>query len=215
VIRLTIALLAGLAPLWPQVLAAQSPAQTDNPVQVGDHWTIDTKDELTGSPTDTFIRLVTEVSPNEVVVRSSVRGKSGFSLIVFDHSWNRIEDPQTKWKPNDGQGIQMPLVIGRRWRTELESRNVQQGGAWKGTVVSNVTGQEKIMTAAGMFDAFRIEEKVRDVNSADPSRYQELESVNWYAPQVNFWVRRIITTFSQKRVSSKISAELVDFGRKL
>jgi hypothetical protein len=212
-IRLAVALLAGVAAMWPRPLTAQ--AQTENTVQVGDHWTIDTKDELTGSPTDTFIRLVTQISPNEIVVRSSVRGKGGFSLIVFDHSWNRIEGPQTKWKPNDGQGIQVPLVVGKEWRTELESRNIQAGGAWKGTVASKVTGQEKIMTAAGMFDAFRIEERVRDVNSADPSRYQESESVNWYAPQVNFWVRRIITTFSQKRVSSKISAELVDFGRKL
>jgi len=212
-IRLAVALLAGMAAMGPRPLAAQ--AQTENTVQVGDHWTIDTRDELTGSPTDTFVRLVTQVSPNEIIVRSSVRGKGGFSLIVFDHSWNRIEDPQTKWKPNDGQGIQVPLVVGKEWRTELESRNTQAGGGWKGTVASKVTDQAKIMTAAGMFDAFRIEERVRDVNSADPSRYQEVESVNWYAPQVNFWVRRIITTFSQKRVSSKISAELVDFGRKL
>lgn len=210
-----VAVLAGLAAMWPQALAAQSPGPADNPVQVGDHWTMDIRDELTGSPTDTFIQLVTQVSPNEIVVRSSARGKPGFSLIVFDHFWNRIEDPRTKWKPNDGQGIQMPLVIGKEWRAESESRNIQAGGAWNGTVLSKITGQEKIMTAAGTFDTFRIEQRMRDVNSADPSRYQEGENINWYAPQINHWVRRIFTTLSQKRVVSKISAELVDFGRKL
>ena len=208
-------LLAGLVAAWPMLFATQSRAQSDSPVQVGDHWTMDTRDELAGSPMDTFIQMVTEVSPNEVVVRSSVRGKPGFSLIVFDHSWNRIEDPRTKWTPNDGAGIQMPLVIGKEWRAEFESRNIQQGGAWKGTVLAKVTAQEKIMTAAGTFDTFRIEQRLRDVNTADPSRYQEGENVNWYAPQVNHWVRRIMTTLSQKRVVSKISAELVDFGRKL
>jgi hypothetical protein len=215
VIRVGIAFMAVAAATWPLLLAAQSSTPQATPVAVGDHWMFDTRDEITNSPLDTLIQLVTDVSPTEIVVRLSSRGKPGFQLVVFDHDWDRIEDPRTKWKPNDGQGTRMPLTVGKEWRTELESRSIQNGGGWTGTVLSKVTAREMVMTPAGMFDTFRIEERIRDVNTADPSRYQDQEAVIWYAPQINHFVRRTNTTLSQKRVSAKVSAELVDFGRKL
>src|SRR5260370_1196402 len=91
-------LLLGVAALSPNVLTAQSPAPADSSVQAGDHWTFDSRDEITGLPRDTFTRAVTEVSPNEIVVRQSFRGKSGFSIIVFDHNWARIETSTIKFK---------------------------------------------------------------------------------------------------------------------
>jgi hypothetical protein len=207
-------LLLGIAALSPSVLTAQSPAPADNSVQVGDHWTFDSRDEITGLPRDTFTRAVTEVSPNEIVVRQSFRGKSGFSIIVFDHNWDRIENSTIKFKPNDGQGIRPPLALGKDWRSEFEARNTQTGSSFKDTVASKVAAQEMLMVPAGMYETFKIETRTREFNTANPSRSAEFEYVGWYAPLINYWVRRTFVTKIQKRTTESVSEELVDFGRK-
>lgn len=207
-------LLLGVAALSPNVSTAQSPAPADSSVQVGDHWTFDSRDEITGLPRDTFTRAVTEVSPNEIVVRQSFLGKSGFSVIVFDHNWDRIENSTIKFKPNDGQGIRPPLAVGKEWRSEFEARNTQSGSSFKDIVVSKIVAQEMLMVPAGMYETFKIETRIRELNTANPSRSTELENVGWYALLINFWVRRMFVTKIQKRTTGSVSEELVDFGRK-
>jgi len=207
-------LLFGFVALSPNVLTAQSPAPADSGVQVGDHWTFDSRDEITGLPRDTFTRAVTEVSPNEIVTRQSFRGKSGFSIIVYDHNWNRIENSTIKFKPNDGQGIRPPLALGKDWRSEIEARNTQTGSSFKDTVVSKIVAQEMLMVPAGTYETFKIETRIRELNTANPSRSTEFENVGWYAPLINFWVRRTFVTKIQKRTTESYSDELVDFGRK-
>jgi len=208
------AFLAGAAALSPGVLVAQSPAQTENSVQVGDHWTIDTRDEITGSPTDTFIRVVTEVSPNEIVIRVNNRSKNTSGIVVYNRNWDRIETSSWRYKPNDGLGIRVPLAVGKEWRSELDARNTQSGGANKITVSSKVTAQESITTPAGTFDAFKVETKEREIVANNPSRAWDSEFVSWYAPQVNYWVRRTFLTKLQKRTTQNTSEELVAYGRK-
>jgi hypothetical protein len=207
-------LLCGFVAFSPTVLTAQSPAPADSGVQVGDHWTFDSRDEITGLPRDTFTRAVTEVSPNEIVVRQSFRGKNGFSIIVYDHNWDRIENSTIKFKPNDGQGIRPPLAVGKDWRSEHEARNTQTGSSFKDTVVSKIVAQETLMVPAGMYETFKIETRVRELNTANPSRSSEFENVGWYAPLINFWVRRMFLTKIQKRTTESVSEELIDFGRK-
>jgi hypothetical protein len=208
------ALLAGSVALSPR-LVAQSPAPAENTVQAGDHWTFDSRDEVTGSPRDTFTRVVTEISPGEVVVRLSFRGKSGFATIVYDHSWNRVESSTVKWKPNDGQGIRAPLAAGKEWRSDVEARNSQAGAAFKMTVLSKITAQEQLTLRAGMFDTFKIETRIHQIAASDPSKYWDYENVSWYAPQINHWVRRMLVTKAQKRTTESVSEELIDFGRRL
>jgi hypothetical protein len=207
-------LLPAFAALSPSVLLAQSPTPTDSGVQVGDHWTFDARDEITGFPRDTFTRAVTEMSPNEIVIRQSFRGKSGFSIIVYDRNLNRTETSTIKFKPNDGQGIRLPLAVGKEWRSEFEARNTQTGSSFKDTVASKVVAQETLMVSAGMYETFKIETRTREFNTANPSRSTEFENVGWYAPLINFWVRRMFVTKVQKRTTESISEELVDFGRK-
>jgi hypothetical protein len=208
------ALLIGVGLSYPGFVSAQSQAPADNGVQVGDHWTFDTRDEITGLPRDTYTRAVTDLSPAEIVVRQSVRGKNGFSILVFDHTWDRVEAPNLKFKPNDGQGIRLPLAVGKEWRSEFEARNTQTGSAFKDSVVSKIVAQETLMVPAGMYDTFKIETRVHEFNTADPSRSTEFENVGWYAPLINYWVRRMYVTKVQKRTTNSVSDELVDFGRK-
>jgi hypothetical protein len=207
-------LLIGLELASPSMVVGQSAAPADNGVQVGDRWTFDSRDEITGLPRDTFTRAVTEVSANEIVVRLSFRGKSGFSIIVYDHNWNRIENATVKFKPNDGQGIRPPLAAGKEWRSEFEARNTQTGSSSKDTVVSKIVAQETLMVPAGMYETFKIETRIRELNTANPSRSTEFEYVGWYAPLINFWARRMFVTKVQKRTTESFTEELVDFGRK-
>jgi hypothetical protein len=200
--------------LWPNAVAAQSPDQANDAVQVGDRWVYDTKDEITGFPKDTYSQVVTEVSPKEIVVSLTIRGKSGSTLMAYDHNWNRSDMPAVRFKPNDGQGIHPPLAVGKQWRAEYEARITQTGASTKGSVISKVVAQETITTPAGTFDTFKIETRVQDVVASDPSQASQFENVIWWAPQINHWVRRKLVTKFQNRTRSSTSEELTDFSRK-
>jgi hypothetical protein len=207
-------LLTGLVAAWPHFLAAQSPAPSDDAVRVGDRWSFDSKDEITGFPTDTFTHTVTEVSPAELVVSLTFRGKNGTSLVIFDHDWNRLENPTFKFKPNDGQGIHGPLTVGKEWRSEYEARNKQTGSGSKTSGVSKVVAQEMVTTPAGTFATFKIETHKREVSANDQSKSWDYENVGWYAPEINHWVRRTFLTKIQKRTTANSSEELISFSRK-
>lgn len=212
-ILLWLALLA-TSGLWPVAAAGQSPDQANDAVQVGDRWVYDTKDEITGFPKDTYSQVVTEVSPKEVVVSVTLRGKNGSSLVTFDQNWNRLDQLNVKFTPNDGQGIRSPLAVGKEWRAEFQARMTQTGAASKGSVISKVVAQETITTPAGTFDTFKIETRVQSVLTSDPSQASVFENVTWYAPQINHWVRRKFVSKFQNRTRSISSEELTDFSRK-
>jgi hypothetical protein len=205
-------LLAALA-LSPHVLSAQTPGQSDTAVRVGDLWVYDTKDEVTGFPKETYTQVVTEVTPEEIRVSTTIRGRNGPFVIIYDHDWNRIDNLLLKFKPNDGQGVRLPLTVGKEWRSEYESRNTQTGAATKGTVASKVLGQEMVTTAAGTFETFKIQTRIRDIDASDPSKLWEYENLLWFAPEANRWVRRALVSKFQQRVRSSTSEELSDFSR--
>jgi hypothetical protein len=207
-------LLFGFVALSPRVLTAQSPAPADSPVQVGDRWTYDQRDEITGLPTVTFTHTVTEVSPAEFVIRIMTQGKTGSSIRVYDHDWNLIDRGDFKFKPNNGGGIKPPLAVGKEWRSEAEVRSTQSNYVAKASVAAKVTAQETITTSAGTFETFKIESRRREVNSADPSKSSESQNTEWYAPKINYWVRRLLVTRLQKRITANLSEELISFGRK-
>jgi hypothetical protein len=200
--------------LWPHVAAAQPADQANDAARVGDRWVYDTKDEITGFPKDTYSQVVTDVSPKETVVSVTFRGKNGSTLVAYDQNWDRLDQPNIKFKPSDGQGIRPPLAVGKEWRTEHEARITQTGAALKGSVIAKVVAQEPITTAAGTFDTFRIEMRVQEVLASDPSQASQYEYVIWWAPQVNHWVRRKLVNKFQNRTRSSTSEELTDFSRK-
>ena len=206
------ALLVGSA-LWSDALLGQPADQANEAVRVGDRWVYDTKDEITGFPKATYSQVVTEVSPKEVVVNLTIRGQNGSSLVVYDHDWDRIEQSNAKFRPNDGQGIRLPLAVGKEWRANYEGRATQTGAVSKGSVLSKIVGRELVTTPAGTFDAFKIETRVQNINTADPSQIFLYENVTWYAPQVNHWVRRNLVSKVRNRMQSSISEELTDFSR--
>jgi hypothetical protein len=205
----------GLTATWPQILIAQTPEEADGPVRVGDRWVYDTKDELTGYAKETYTEIVIEVSPKETIVNLTVSGNPISATITYDHDWNCIDNLAWKYKPSDGQGIRLPLAVGKTWRTEFEAKQAQTGVNVKGSSLSKVVAQEPVTTAAGTFDTFKIERQVRQFNTADPSKLTETQVVIWYAPQINHFVRRTALVKFEKRTRSSRSEELADFTRKL
>jgi hypothetical protein len=210
---LWVALVVGLAGTWPLVLKAQSSEEADGDVRVGDRWVYDTKDEISGYPKDTYSEIVTEVSPNEIVTSWTYSGKPGSVLVTYDRSWSRTDNVIWKFKPNDGQGVRLPLAVGKTWRAEFDARNTQTGVNMRSSVSSKVVAQETITTPAGTFETFKIERTGREFKTTDPSKFSETHIVVWYAPKINHWVRRTYSTKYEKRIRSSTSEELSDFSR--
>jgi hypothetical protein len=82
-------------------------------------------------------------------------------------------------------------------------------------VISKVTAQEAIVVPAGTYDTFKIEKHRREVNSADPSKSWEWVDTWWYAPQINFWARRVWFKKDHNRITERTSQELTAYGRRL
>jgi hypothetical protein len=213
VIRFCAILLIGLMTLWPRTLLAQSPDDAVNPVRIGDQWTYDTKDEITGATTRTFTATITEITPKEIVTRLTFRGSTGTALVAFDREWNRTANGDFRFKPNDAQGVRFPLAVGKEWRSEFVNSNVKTGVNMKGSSSSKIVAQETVTTPAGSFETFKVERQLKEFNAADPSRSADAQIVMWYAPQINHWVRRTIVTKVDKRMSSNETDELVAYNR--
>ena len=154
-----------------------------------------------------------DVSEKEINTRVSTRG-SGSRQIVYDPNWNRIDDSVWKYKPSDGAGIRKPLQIGKEWRFEGKASHFQNGTALSITGESKVLAQEKITTGAGTFETFKIETKMRQVNSNDQTKASTVNTVLWYAPSVNRWVRRTYRLQVEGRLRDSNTEELTDYSRK-
>jgi hypothetical protein len=179
----------------------------------GDRWVYEVKDEITGDLKSTTTVVVLDVSEKEINTRISVRGGARPFQTVFDRSWNRVDDGIWKFRPTDGTGVQTPLQVGKEWRFENKSTHTN-GTALSTTGQSKVVGEEKITTSAGTFDTFKIEIRMRHVNSNDQTKASTVNVTLWYAPTVNRWVRKTTKTQVEGRLRDSHTEELTDFSRK-
>jgi hypothetical protein len=179
----------------------------------GDRWVYEVTDEVSGELKLTTTVFVLDVSEQEINTRVSTRG-TGARQIVFDQSWNRIDDSVWKYRPSDGSGIKKPLQVGKAWRFESKATHFQNGTALNITGESKVVGEEKVTTGAGTFDTFKIETKIRQVNPNDQTKASTINAVLWYAPSVNRWVRRTYKLQAEGRLRSSNTEELTDYSRK-
>jgi hypothetical protein len=212
--RIGAILLVALAALVPGILVAQQADRPNDDIRVGDGWVYNRKDEITGFPIATFTSLVTEVSSTEIVTSAIFKGNSGRGFVVFDHDWNRLIDNNQKYSPHDGHGIHWPLAAGKEWRLEFLTSNTQTGANMKSVGVVKVVAQETVTTPAGMFETFKIDRQIKEFNTADPSRSFEMETLMWFAPQINLWVRRTFVLKQERRTRDSSTDELIQIVRK-
>ena len=210
----SVAVIVGLAASWPHLLAAQSSQEADGPVKVGDRWVYEIRDESTGHPKGGYTDMITEVSPREIILNRTFYGSPESVLITFDRDWDAIDNLLWKFEPNNGQGIRLPLTLGKTWQAEFDAKNLDTGATYRGTNSSKVVGREPITTPAGTFDTFKIEHRSNLISSSDVSKMWESEVVVWYAPQINHWARQTILAIFEKRTRLNLSEELADYTRK-
>jgi len=196
------------------MLLAQSVDRPSEEVRVGDAWVYDNKDVITGLPISTYTSVVAEVSPKEIVTNMVFRGRDDKRLVVFDHDWNRFIINNNKFDPNDGTGVRWPLAVGKEWRSAYTTRNTQTGANAKSSSLAKVVAQETITTPAGTFETFKIDRQVKEYNTADPSRYRDMQMVTWFAPQINHVVRRTLIIKQEKRTVSNTAVELIQIIKK-
>jgi hypothetical protein len=180
---------------------------------VGDHWTYDLTDEISGEVKARTTATITEISSNNVTIRTERVGADTVGIIVYDNSWNVVRSGAQRFSPNDGSGIELPLEVGKTWK--IRSDRIESTGAiWKKEGESKITGKEKITTKAGEFDAFVIETKFSAQNVNDRSRKTESTVRTWFSPNVNHWVKRSTEFHVNGHLLQNYVIELTSYGRK-
>jgi hypothetical protein len=211
-LRRTIATTLAVQLLLVSYCAAQ--AVDPGPIRVGDRWSYDIKDALTGDLRQAVTIVIGEINEKEITTRTSVRGKDRPNTIVFNPDWGRIDDGVWKHRPSDLLGIKKPLQVDKQWRAEGSSANLQTGIALQTSALAKVIGQEQITTPAGTFDTFRIELTLRQINTMDQTKSTTLNTVTWYAPAINRWVKRQTEVRFEGRLRDSLYDELTEYSRK-
>jgi len=212
-IALCAILSVGFAVTCSKDVRAQSFQEAEGAPRVGDRWVYDTRDEMTGFPKETYTEIVTELSPEEAIVNLTFSGSATSVFVTYDRDWNCIDNLIWRFRPSSGEGISLPLAVGKTWGIEFDARNNLTGESIKGSSSAKVVAQEDVTAPAGTFNAFKIERQVRQFDTADPSKLTESQIVLWYAPQINHFVRRTTLVKFRERTRSNMSEELADFTR--
>src|SRR5437016_3798688 len=81
-------------------------AQTVDPglIRVGDRWSYDIRDDLTGDLRQAITVVVVEINDKEIATRVNSHGKDRPQTMVYDLDWGRIDDGAWKLRPS-GIGI--------------------------------------------------------------------------------------------------------------
>lgn len=182
--------------------------------QAGDHWTYETRDEITGVVKATTTQVITEVSPTAISLRIGAVGNPNFNFVTFDRAWNATSNATFKYTPNAGDGVRLPLEVGKKWSSQSSDFNSAHAATFKRTTTSKVTTRESVTTRAGTFDAFKIDTTSTVYNPNDPTKKTEFISEMWWVPTIDHWVKRLMTSRSGGQVRDQTSMELVEYGRK-
>lgn len=201
--------------------AAPAPAATESPAQetmedpqVGDHWTYQFRDEISGDLKFLVTNTVTDMTDSQISIRNTWAGSANSGSQTFDRSWNLINNGVHRYSPNDSTGIQAPLAVGKTWSFKSTEINSTSGFSAKRSGTSKVTAQESVTTPAGTFDTLKIETTYQVQNSNNVTDKAQIVVQTWYAPTIDHWVKRSIITRSNGRVRANNTIELVDYGRR-
>src|ERR1700704_1555820 len=146
-----IGLLATVAPLPaqpakdaappPASAPVESPADSMEDAQPGDHWTYEFRDEIAGEVKGTYTNIVTDVNASEIGARVGMLGNSNTGYVTFDRTWNVKNTALWRYNPNDGSGIRLPLAPGKTWTFQSTDVNSANGFSSKRSGSAKVVGQ--------------------------------------------------------------------------
>jgi hypothetical protein len=194
---------------------ASNTGELMDPPMIGDHWTYEVRDEITGELKNTLTSIITDLTPTDIAVRVQNQAYStGPAIFVFDRSWNLKNDPTWRFAPNDGTGIKMPLTVGNTWTFRNDQIRSGYGTTFRNIGTSKVVGTESVTTAAGTFDALKIETSINGHNANDSTKRFEFTMTSWYVPFIDHWVKRTEKSAFNGSVQQNNSIELVEYGRR-
>ena len=202
--------------------AAQPPSSPESagseesmdPPMLGDHWTYDVHDEITGELKFSTTNIITDLTPTEVAIRVQSPSFAGPGIYIYDRNWDLKNSPIWRVSPNDGTGVKLPLNVGSAWKFQNNAIYSARGTTFRNVGSSKVVARESVTTGAGAFDTFKIETSVNGHNANDPTKRFAMSITTWYAPSIDHWVRRISKTSFDGHVDDDSSIELVDYGRR-
>jgi hypothetical protein len=197
----------------PSAEPANSPEVMED-AQVGDHWTYEFRDDITGDVKSVLTHTVTDLTDSQIGVRITRAGNANSGYQSFDRSWNLINSGVLRYAPNDGTGIRAPLAAGKTWSFKSNVINGTSGYSGRRSGASKVTMQESITTPAGTFDTFRIETSIQIQNANSATDKAQVVIQTWYAPAIDHWVKRSFLLRSDSRVRERNTVELVEYGRR-
>ena len=199
----------------PSVAAfAESEASNSTKLAVGDQWTYQETNDLTGTATSMLTITVTEVASKDFTVRVSAPNTNASYIMVFDDDWNARVQDQAKFNPHDGTGIPHDPKIGTTWRTLFSWQDLAKGMDGKGTATGQCTRNESVTTQIGTFATLKCVVTVRAKSRNGGPVVREDEITTWYAPTTRRWAKREFTTKIRGRVSEKRTQEIVSFDLK-
>jgi hypothetical protein len=112
----------------PAPAAAESGAQEAmEDLQVGDHWTYEVRDDVSGDIKSTLTNTVTDVSASQINIRLGKLGTGNTGYQTYD----LMDNGAWHNRPNDGTGIQLPLAVGKSWSFRSTDLNNTAGSSWK------------------------------------------------------------------------------------
>jgi hypothetical protein len=139
-------------------------------VRSGDRWTYEVTDEQTGDLKQTSTVEVISVSDKEITSRVTTRGAAHPIQVVYDKSWNRLDDSIWKYRPSDGSGVPTPVEVGKSWRFDSKATHFQSDAAMR------ITGQSKVVGPTSNYDFLTGLDRMRPRPSSTRMRCPELPS---------------------------------------
>lgn len=199
----------------PHPAAASDSSEAMDPPMIGDHWTYEVRDQITGELKNTLTNIVTDVTPGDIAVRVQTQAYSqGPNILIYDRSWNLKNSPTWRFSPNDGTGIKIGMTVGDTWKFRDDQLRTGYGTTFRNVGTSKVIGMDSVTTEAGTFQCFRIETAITGHNANDSSKRFESTIVTWYVPSINHWVKRTIKSAFNGSVQENDSIELIEYGRR-
>ena len=183
----------------------------------GDEWTYLTQDTLTGESLSEQEVVVVDRQGNEIDVRLRITdprtGAVRVGAATFDSFWRRLPDDSDSGQgTQDNWGIKPGLRVGDDWNYDFE--RPLAGGPIKMRWIGHgeALGIESVDLPNGMtVKAMKIEFFERP----SVARYRfEMHVVEWFAPEINRYVRREFESRLSGKVVESTSEVLLDYIRR-
>ena len=109
---------------WPANCAAQT--GDPGPVRVGDRWSYDIKDDLTGDLRQAITIVVVDVNDKEITTRDHISGQRSPANYGLRSRLGANRRRCLEVSPS-GIGIRKPLQVGKEWRSDGNAMHLQSG----------------------------------------------------------------------------------------